>query len=241
MVVKKRNSRPERYADNWRDIQFELYEPFLHERMTILDVGSGRKPVLPVDRRPHDCRYIGLDILTDELDAAPSGSYDETFTQDLRVPLHALHGHADLIVSWQVFEHIKPLTVAVDNLHSYLKTGGHLYALLSGRNAHFAILNRLVPDRFGIRAMEMLLDRPPESVFKANYDHCTQWGLEGLFSDWSDVKVVPYFRGGEYFGFLPPLKNAYLKVEDWLSASERNDWATHYAVIAERSKEAEST
>lgn len=224
----------ERYADTWRERFVERYQPFLREGMTILDVGSGRLPAIPVEERPANCRYLGLDISAEELALAPSGSYDESYVKDLRVHEPALDNQVDLIVSWQVLEHIEPLSDAVRNIHGYLKPGGHFVGLLSGRNAHFSIINRIVPEKLGVWAMKHLLNRPPDTVFRAHYDSCTDEGLRRVFGDWRGVEIVSHYIGAVYFSFFKPASRAYLVYEDWLIRNKKTNLATHYTVIAEK-------
>lgn len=224
----------DRYADDWLDNFAAQYETFLQDSMTILDVGSGRSPVIPVDRRPKNSRYIGLDISGSELMQAPAGSYDEQYQRDLKVHDPTLDGQIDLAVSWQVLEHIEPLSEAIDNLHAYLKPGGHFVGLLSGRNAHFALINRIIPERIGKPAMKYLLQRPPDSVFRAHYDKCTYTGLRELFDAWRKVEVAALFRGAGYLSFLRPAASLYLKYEDWAARSRKRNLATHYVIVAEK-------
>jgi SAM-dependent methyltransferase len=208
------------------------YQPYLCDGITILDVGSGRTPAIPVAQRPNNCRYLGLDIDADELAMALSGSYDDQYEQDLREHYRELDGQVDLAISWQVLEHIEPLADALANIRAYLKPGGQFVALLSGRNAHFALINRFVPERIGVFAMKRLLNRPPDTVFRAHYDSCTYSGLSALMGSWSEVKIIPLYRGAGYFSFLRPLARLYLVYEDWAAYSGKKDLATHYMITA---------
>jgi SAM-dependent methyltransferase len=224
----------DRYADNWRQNFALQYQPYLREGMTILDVGSGRAPAIPIEQRPASSRYIGLDISSEELELAPSGSYNERFVRDLKDHDPALDDQIDLAISWQVLEHVEPLGDAIENVHAYLKPGGHFVVLLSGRNSHFAVINRLMPEKIGVFAMKYLLKRPPESVFRAHYDACTHSGLAALLANWDHVEIKSLFRGARYLGFFPPAVAIYTKYEDWALRSGKHDLATHYVVIARK-------
>src|SRR5213075_133047 len=74
---------PERYAEPWRQPFYDRVASVISPGSAIVDVGSGRSPAVPVDLRPPDCRYVGLDISASELAAAAPCSYDEAVVADL--------------------------------------------------------------------------------------------------------------------------------------------------------------
>jgi SAM-dependent methyltransferase len=185
---------PARYATGWYE-QFEArVRPSLELGTRVLDVGSGRTPALAPERRPDGCFYAGLELSAEELGRAPRGSYDETIAADASVPLPQLCGRFDLLLSWQVLEHVAPLDVALTNLRSYLRPGGRMVALLSGGLSAFGLINRAISPRLGVWALERLIGRDPDTVFPACYDCCTYTALVGMLRDWSDAEVVPLFR-----------------------------------------------
>jgi hypothetical protein len=55
-----------------------------------------------------------------------------------------------------------------------------------------------------------------------------------MLSSWSDVAIVPFYRGAPYFGFWRPLQRAYLAYENAIERRQCTNLATHYLVIAER-------
>lgn len=223
---------PARYAQPWRQAFDEHVQPGLTPGAHILDVGSGRKPTLPPELRPSGAQYVGLDLSDEELRRAPAGSYDELHVADVIERMRELEGRFDLIVSWQVLEHVKPLAAAIDNLRSYLRPGGLLVAQMSGKLSPFGLVNAVVPQRVGVAAMKQLLHRDPETVFPAHYDKCTDRGLTQVFGGWSDVEIVPRYHGSSYFEFLPPLHAAYMAYENWICESQHRNLATHYLVAA---------
>lgn len=225
---------PMRYSDPWVELFETRSRPALTKGARVLDVGSGRRPALRPGERPPDCEYVGLDLSGAELAAAPPGSYDETIEADIMKPLPSQRERFDLIVSWQVLEHVAQLDQCLENLRSYLRPGGTLVSLLSGRNACFAVLNRLLPDRVGSWVMQQALDRQPDTVFPANYDGCTEDGLYERLAPWSRREVVPLYRGAGYFRFSANLQRAYLRYEDWALARGRANLASHYLIVAER-------
>ena len=200
----------------------------------VLDVGSGRTPSIAPAARPAGCHYVGLDIAEDELRRAPRGSYDETFVADITTHVPALDAAFDLIVCWQVLEHVKPLDTAVENMRRYLRPGGRLVAYLSGAFSLFGLINQVVPAAVGVWAMHRLLGRAPDTVFPAHYHHCWHGALKRAFRAWQAAEVIPHYRGAEYFRFFGPLERTYLRYEEWTRRGNHQNLATHYLLIATR-------
>lgn len=222
---------PKRYAEHWMVRFFERVEPAIAPGIAILDVGSGRKPTIARDQRPPDCRYVGLDISASELDAAPVGSYDETFVGDLTERDPRLEDRFDVIVSWQVLEHVASLESALENLHAYLRPGGRLVSQLSGGFAVFALMSRALPHRASVRLMKVLLGIEPETRFRTRFDRCYHRALEQLLAGWQAYEIVPRYNSGGYFTFSRPLLRLYLVYENWLARTNRRNLATHYIIV----------
>jgi SAM-dependent methyltransferase len=225
---------PPRYAESWGAPFVRGLEPALAAGARVLDIGSGRRPTIPPELRPPGCEYVGLDASAKELEAAPPGSYDRVVVADVATPVAELVDQFDLILSWQVLEHVTPLEAVLANLRSYLRPGGRLVSQLSGRYAAFALLGRVIPYRLSVLAMTRLLDVEPETKFPTRYDRCYHDALEKLMSDWSSHEIIPRYKGGGYFRFSRPLEQLYLAYENWLHRHNRANLATHYVVVAVR-------
>ena len=223
-----------RYRDDWLDPFRAAIQSELRPDAVVIDVGGGRHPAIARADLPSGAKYIGIDLSERELAAAPPGSYDRVIVGDVVEPQPDLEGCADLVVSWQVLEHVAPLGDAISNIHHYLRPGGLFVAQLSGGRSAFALVNRMIPHRLAKIAMKRLLRRDPESVFPAPYDRCTYSALSRTLANWSDVRIVPRYRGAQYFGFLPPLQTLYLRIEDLIARGDHRDLATHYLVVAHR-------
>ncbi len=98
-------------------------EPLLRPGLSIADVSGGRHPLLAPERRPSPCRYVGIDIDGHELQAAPPSAYDTRIVYDITRP-RPLHEAFDVIISWQVLKHVRPLDVALTHLRTLLRPGG---------------------------------------------------------------------------------------------------------------------
>jgi SAM-dependent methyltransferase len=223
-----------RYRDDWFVPFHAAALDVLRPGAAVLDVGGGRRPAIPRAMLPPDVRYVGMDLSRRELARAPDGTYDEMIEADIVEPVAALASSFDLVVSWQVLEHVRSMRAALENVRSYLAPGGRFVAQLSGGRAVFALVNRAVPHAIAAKGMKVLLGREPETVFPAPYDGCTYSSLGRLLSDWSRVQIEPRFRGAQYLEFAKPVQWAYVKAEDALVRGRRFDLATHYLVVADK-------
>jgi SAM-dependent methyltransferase len=222
---------PARYGYAMQDVFLERLRPLLVPDMTILDVGAGRSPTLAPRDRPNGSAYLGLDISAAELEAASPGAYDATYVHDIASPLIELRG-VDLIISWQVLEHVASLPATLTNLRGMLRPGGTLIAQLSGTFAAFALAARVMPHRVRVTAMARLLGHIEEQKFPTHYDHCHARAIRRLLSGWSASELVPFYRGAPYFGFSRPLQRAYLAYENVIESRSLENLATHYLLIA---------
>lgn len=222
---------PSRYGYRMQDVFLERLRPLLVPGAQILDVGAGRSPTLAPADRPAGCRYVGLDISDEELEAADGGSYDATYVHDIVAPLPALRD-LDLIISWQVLEHVSSLPAALANLRAMLRPGGTLLAQLSGSFAAFALAARVIPHRLRVKAMARYLGHGEELKFPTHYDRCNARAIIKLLEDWESSEIVPYFRGAPYFSMARPLQRLYLRYENLIESRSVGTLATHYLIIA---------
>jgi SAM-dependent methyltransferase len=225
---------PDRYALEWRAEFDRRVADALAPDQSILDVGAGREPTVPLASRPAGCRYVGLDISRSELERAPRGSYDELVVADVTQPLPALADRFDLVLSFQVLEHVKPLELAMENLRRYARPRGRLVAQLSGTFSPFGLANRLIPQRTSMWLMRQLLHRDPETVFPAHYDRCWYAALERMLDTWTTGTVVCWWMGAGYFDFLRPLLASYIAYEEWARLAGRPNLAPYYVIDATR-------
>jgi SAM-dependent methyltransferase len=223
---------PARYSAVWRDEFDAALEEFLAPNISVLDIGAGRTPTIAPQDRPSGCYYVGLDISSSELGLAGENAYDEVLVADIATSPPSTPGAFDLAVSWQALEHVKPLARALANIHGCLRPGGALVAQVSGKFSVFAVANQLLPGRVGDWALRSLLNRDPETVFPAHYDRCYATALAKVLAGWSDVRIVPRFRGAGYLAFSDSLERVYLRYEDWAMRSRHVNLATHYLVVA---------
>lgn len=204
--------------------------PTLSPGQAILDVGAGRLPTIDPSQRPAGGHYVGLDIVAEELRAAPKGAYDETYVGDIVRFDARLAGRFNVATGCHVLEHVRSVPTALENIRQYLHPGGQMVMLFACTFSVHAIVNRMLPERFGAG----LLDRAPQSKFPAVYDHCWPTALHGAMTEWSEVNTIPLFLGAHYFARWPLVQQAFLHYEDWAQRRRREQLASHLVLLARR-------
>jgi SAM-dependent methyltransferase len=232
--MSRANQLPARYEPPWGKEFQALVQEALFAGMAILDIGAGVRPAIPPPDRPDGTHYTGLDISAEDLRLAPPDAYDETVVSDAGILVPSLVDRFDLIVSRWVLEHVRHVDQAAAVFHQYARPGGRLVARLAGRNALFAIANRVLPHVAAARIAAQLSQRRVERVRPAYYDHCTERGLREAFSDWEEVQIVPHWRAAYYLDRLPLLQRFYLSYENWTANRGMTGLATHYTISARK-------
>jgi SAM-dependent methyltransferase len=238
-VEAARRTRSGRLPDRYGEPYSATFEARVQEAvcpgMRILDVGGGRQPTLAREERPPGCYYVGLDLSVEEMEKAGPGVYDEMIEADATAPIDRLKDSFDLIVSFQVMEHVKPLDVAIENLRLYLRPGGRLIAQMSGKFAVFGLLNQALPDKAGMWALTHLVGKSPSEVFPAFYHRCWYSSLERMLEGWSGREIVPLHVGAvPYWKFSRLLQSAYVGYEEWAYLRRHHNLASYYVIDAVR-------
>lgn len=225
---------PRRYGEVWQAPFLTAVAARLHPGVSILDVGSGARPVIARQYRPPGCHYVGLDVSAHELTRAGAEAYDATVVGDVcAAPIPNLRGF-DLVLSWQVLEHVPSMRAALLNQHAALAPHGRMVAMFSGAWAVYALAARVIPHRVSIMLQTRLLGADARDKFPAHYDGCTDRAMRRLLRDtgWSSWVITPFYKAGAYVSFLRPLQWAYLSFENWAERGPRPNLATHYLVEA---------
>lgn len=225
---------PARYHVPWKGTFQERFAAVLRPGVAILDVGAGRAPCITPADRPATCTYVGIDLSADELAAAPPRSYDEVVCSAIEDHRPELDGRFDLVISWQVLEHVRSLPESMANIRRYLRPGGLFVGQLSGRYSLTSVLNALIPRRPAVWAMEKLLDRPRSTVFPAPYDKCWYGALVRLGDGWTEFDVTPRYCNAIYFNFSRVLQRGYLAFESAIESRGMHSLAPHYLITAVR-------
>ncbi len=225
--------RPQRYDQPWLEPFHQRIDPIASRPgVRILELGSGRMPAIGPESRSPGCWYAGLDVSAEELARAPSGAYQETIVADATVFQPQLRSQFDLILSWQVLEHVRPLHQVLAHAKTYLRPNGRLVALFSGRFSLFAILNRAIPHWLGAHAVHRKMGRSPDEIFPAFYDGCYHSALARMLDGWSQYEIVPIHRAAVYFDFLRLTEAICIAYEEWALLGSHPNLASHYLISA---------
>lgn len=227
---------PARYGVPWQQPFLDRVGKGLRPGVRILDVGSGARPVVPPGIRPPNCHYAGLDVSVDELDRAGPAAYDERIVADIAHASADIQDRFDLVVSWQVLEHVASMRAALDAQYRALADGGRMVAMLSGALGAYALLARVIPYRASTVIQERLLGIDGADKFPTRYDSCRASKLAALLDErgWRSHEIVALYKGGMYFRFSPTLLRVYLRYENAIYRADRRELATHYIIDALR-------
>lgn len=172
----------------------------------VYDVGGGSRPFISLaDKNLLNAVVHGLDIDAAELRAAPDGVYDRMVVHDLCT--YEGDGLADVAVCQALLEHVPNTEGAIRALASIVRPGGKVFLFAPARNALFARLNMLLPERVKRAVLFRVF---PEKAgghdgFKAYYDRCIPSQVERLASKYKlRVEEKRIFWKSSYFSAFFP-------------------------------------
>jgi 2-polyprenyl-6-hydroxyphenyl methylase/3-demethylubiquinone-9 3-methyltransferase len=192
--------------DGNTDFRDRLAPAMIPTDAVVFDLGGGSRPFIDPETKAERGLFVtGLDIDGAELERAPSGAYDRTVVADLTT--FRGEGDAAMAICQATLEHVKDNRGAVAAIASCLKPGGHACLFAPGRNALFAILNRVLPEGPKQRLLFAVFPHKAQGHdgFPAYYDHCTPKRMERLFAA-NGLEVVErrlYWTSSYFFAFTP--------------------------------------
>ena len=172
----------------------------------VYDVGGGKNPLIDAERKAQlGLKIIGLDIDSRELAAAPPCRYDRTICADI-VNYRGARD-ADLVICQALLEHVLDTGQALEAIASILKPGGKALLFVPSRNAVYARINLILPQKLKQRILFGIYPHMRRSQgFPAHYDRCTPAALEALAlrKGLRAVERRVYFQS-DYFRFCFPI------------------------------------
>lgn len=183
---------------------------YLHPNLRIYDVGGGKHPYISRElKEKKELNVIGLDIDAEELRGAPPGAYDEVVCAD--ITKFRGHGDADLVICQAVLEHVRNTEEAFAALASMVKPGGRVLIFVPSRNAVFARINLLLPERLKRKILYTVYPQSKtQGGFPSYYDRCTPRSFAELAGRHDlEVEEKRAYYCSNYFTFLFPVHVAW--------------------------------
>jgi SAM-dependent methyltransferase len=222
-------------VDGSKDFKQRIVPNYLRPGLVIFDVGGGARPCVDLEtKRRLGLTVAGVDIDEQQLAKAPRGLYDRTIVADITT--FAGQNAADIVVCKSTLEHVRGTEAAFATMARLLKPGGALLVFVPSRNALYARLNMLLPQRLKLRLLSAFMpNRADHLGFPAMYDHCTPQDFR-RFSASCGLQVEelrPYYISS-YFSVLFPL---YLFWRAWIVGYRlisREHAAESFALVARK-------
>ena len=203
--------------------------------MRVVDVGGGRHPCIGVARKKElALDVIGLDISAAELAAAPEGAYDSTIVSDVANVVSDLK--ADLVICQALLEHVENIGGAFRAVSSMLRPGGQALIFVPSRNALFARMNLILPEKLKTWLLFTLYPQARDGQgFRSFYKNCTPRGFADLAASQNLIlRERHLYWCSQYFSFCLPL---HMLWRIWLLAFEAvrgANAAETFAMVLER-------
>jgi 2-polyprenyl-3-methyl-5-hydroxy-6-metoxy-1,4-benzoquinol methylase len=159
--------------DGSKDFKQRIVPSYLRPGLVVYDIGGGARPCVDLEtKRRLGLKVTGVDIEDEQLAKAPRGLYDRTIVTDITT--YQERNAADLVVCKSTLEHVRNTETALATMARLLNPGGTLLVFVPSRNALYARLNVLLPQRVKMRLLSAFMpDRADHLGFPAMYDHCT--------------------------------------------------------------------
>ena len=142
--------------DGSKDFKQRIVPSHLRSGLVVYDIGGGGRPCVDMEtKRRLGLKLIGLDIDEEEFAKAPPGLYDHTIVADVT---SCQEGDvADLVVCKSTLEHVSDTRAALAAMARLLRPGGTLLVFAPSRNALYARLNVLLPERLKRRLLSTFM------------------------------------------------------------------------------------
>lgn len=216
---------PAKYRiDGYRNFSSAILPRYIHENSVIYDIGGGKNPYMTNEMKSGlNCRYIGLDINKNELNVAPHGAYDKTIAADISD--YKGNEDGDLVICMALLEHVKDVDAALVGIRSCLKPGGLCALFVPSKNAIFAKINRILPEKLKQQILFSLFPNAKKCQgFPAYYSRCTPCDIRDIAQSLGfEILDERYYYISAYFSFFVPLYvlwRIYLLAFHWIAKEQ---------------------
>ena len=203
-------------VDGSKDFKQRIVPSYLRSGLVVYDVGGGARPCVDADtKRRLALTLVGLDVDEQEFTKAPPGIYDRAIVSDVAACRE--QRVADLVVCKSTLEHVENTEAALAAMARLLRPGGTLLLFAPSRNALYARLNLLLPERMKRGLLAAFFPGKADHLgFPARYDRCTPRNFRrfALRQELEGIEVRPYYASS-YFSVAFPI---YVLWRAWILA-----------------------
>jgi len=182
-----------------------LVPKYLEQGMRVYDIGGGKAPYVDTElKKKLSLTVVGLDISRAELTSAPVGVYDQIINAD--ITKYQGNGDADIVICQALLEHVESLPQALDGIISILKPKGVALIFVPSRNAVFARLNIVLPQKLKVFILTKIFPNAKgKQGFPAFYHLCTPKDFKRLIklNNCELVEERLYYKSTYFSFFLP--------------------------------------
>lgn len=188
-------------------------------RSTVYDVGCGKNPAISIEVKQNlQAKVIGIDLSVNELLQAPVGALDSCIEAD--ICNYRGQGDGDLLLCQALLEHVPNVEAAFVSMSSILRKGGVALIFVPSRNAIFARLNIILPQRLKLFLLHGIFPNTHRNQgFPSFYNRCTPHDFRLLAAQHGfAVEEIRTYYKSTYFSFFFPL---YLVWRLWIFLFEK--------------------
>lgn len=188
---------------------------------TVYDVGCGKNPAISIEvKKRIQAKVIGIDLSESELLQAPDGALDNSIGAD--ICHYCGQEDGDLLLCQALLEHVPDVEAAFVSMASILRKNGVALIFVPSRNAIFARLNILLPQRIKLFLLHNIFPTTRrDQGFPSFYNRCTPRDFRILASQYGfEVEEIRTYYKSSYFSFFFPL---YLVWRLWIVLFEKLD------------------
>jgi SAM-dependent methyltransferase len=186
---------------------------------TVYDIGCGKNPAISIEiKQKLQAKVIGIDLSEHELLQAPADTLDSCIKSD--ICNYRGHEDGDLLLCQALLEHVPDVEAAFVSMASLLRKGGVALIFVPSRNAIFARLNNLLPQRVKLFLLHGIFPSSRrDQGFPSFYNRCTPRDFRLLAVQHGfEVEEIRTYYKSSYFTFFFPL---YLVWRLWILLFEK--------------------